>query len=984
MFLPALGFQALGQGFTVQGQVSGPAGKCLPGISVKEQGGGTGTATDSAGFFSLLVSGSKARLVFSAAGYHTLVVRAETPGHLTISLAPSGRVNIGYGTRQQQALTGAVAELKEEELRGAPAFNVSNTLSGRLAGLMAVGTSGEPGNDGATLRVRGVNTFGSTGPLIVVDGVAGRSLQWLDPTTIASISVLKDASAAIYGMQGANGVILVTTKRGQVGKPAFKASLSQGWGQPTRLPELTDAATYATILNELDQYAGRPARYTPEDIGQYTDGSDPWGHPNTDWFEEALKPRAGQRQAGIEVSGGSKKLQYYSALSTRGQDGLFKNSNSRYNQHDFRTNLDGQLGRHIRLGLGLAGRQENRLNVQNGNYIFRSLIWATPTRIGYWPNGSFGPSFGLSTNPVVLASASQGDSRTQRNLINTNFNLQVNVPWVTGLSFAGNAAVDRSSSHHKQVHQAWYENTWDDTSRDAQGQPILRQERRDEFFNLLTREDDRRQSLFNGLFQYERTIASRHAVGALAGLELMKAGYSASNASFRYPGAASATSYQSMSGVGKKAFGRVFYGFQHKYQVESTWAYQGSYFYAPANRFGFFPGLALSYVVSQEGFWQQHLAGINYFKLRSSYGKTGNSSNALGSPKSPFGNDDRAPLPKPDNTTMMLDPWISWEKARQLNLGFDAGLFHNQLSLTMDYFKYQRSDMIQEAPVPGNGITYWLRNDGIALNRGLDFSLAYRPAPRRRVFYEVEMNGGFAKSRVMELDENPSRPEYQKTKGGPIPTIFVYGISPVFYQAAGIYKGQAPQEDYQAITQQLRHGDILFKDLNRDGKIDPDDQMRLNKNNVPTLTGGMTLKMGYNRFDFAALLQGAAGAIAYNFTGYTGESANYLQSWADKRWSPQHPEATDPRAYHAEYWSGGNTYWLRKTDYLRLKHVEVGYTLPEFTRRYKIKSLRAYVNASNLFTYSPDYPDFDPELSTQAGQYYPLLKIVNGGISLAL
>ena len=350
----------------------------LAGVTVQVKGSDNATQTDIDGRFSI-VAPSTATLVFSYVGYETKEQRANSNLlNVQLTAARGGMdevVVVGYGTQRKATLTGSVAAVKGAELTKSPSVNVSNSLGGRLPGLVTVTPSGEPGADGSVIRIRGVNTLGNNNPLVVVDGIPGRSLDRIDPATIENISVLKDASAAIYGAQAANGVLLVTTKRGKAGKPVITASFNQGFGRPTVIPKMADAATYAAMINEVNEYAGRGPKYSEEELQKYRDGSDPWSYPNTNWFDEVLKPWSGQNYGNVSVSGGNENLRVFAALSARSQDGYYYNSGTKYNQYDFRTNLDANITKDLTLSIDMAGRAENRnYPTRSAGSIFRMVM----------------------------------------------------------------------------------------------------------------------------------------------------------------------------------------------------------------------------------------------------------------------------------------------------------------------------------------------------------------------------------------------------------------------------------------------------------------------------------------------------------------------------------------------------------------------------------------------------------------------------------
>lgn len=1002
------------------GVVSDAKGNPLEGVTIQVKGTHEETLTNSDGSFSIEAN-EKDVLLISHVGFKDQEVVLKRGQSLAITISNSVNeldevVVIGYGTQKKATLTGSVSTVKGGEVLKSPAINVSNSLAGRLPGLIAVNTSGEPGYDGATLRIRGLNTFGDPSPLIVVDGIPGRSLERIDPSTIENISVLKDASAAIYGAQAANGVILVTTKRGKIGKPTVNASFNQGYGRPTMLPKMADAVEYATMLNEIDLYANRPARFSQDDIIKFKDGSDQWGHPNTNWFKEVLKPWSIQNYGNVSVSGGSENVKYFLSLSSRTQNGYYYNSGTKYNQYDFRSNVDANINKYISLSVDLSGRMEDRnFPIRSAGNIFRMVMRGKPNLPAYWPNGLPGPDIEYGDNPVVVSTKATGYDRDKRYVLNSNLKLNVKIPWVEGLSIAGNAAIDKSFRFDKTFRTPWYLYSWDGQTRDANDQPVLVKGKKGfDSPELNESMEDNRNILLNGLLNYERTFAELHAVKFLFGVEKItgagdnfsayRRNYISSSLDQLFAGAVDQYLANNGSGFSTSRlnyFGRVNYAFANKYLAEFVWRYQGSYIFDKVNRFGFFPGLSLGYVISEENFWKKSLYSINYFKLRASWGQTGYdqvyfnnvlqeyaylTTYGLGGPGQAFIDNSGADLNSTLFESGVANTNTTWETAIQRNIGFDAQLFNNKLSITADYFNNLRSNILwrRSASVPSStGMTLPPENIGKSGNKGFDFSITYSNKTKE-LSYQLGINGGYAKNRIIFWDETPGRPDYQLTTGKPIPTDPYNPDNDLYYQAIGIFKDQSAVDKYPHWSG-ARAGDIIFKDVNNDGKIDGNDRVRNVKNSIPTLSGGFSIGMQYKGFDFSVLIQAATGGVRYIQTE-SGDIGNFLKSTYDNRWTEQNTTANGPRTFNRtnEYWMNQrNTYWLYKTDYVRLKNIEVGYSIPSsIIGKWGVQNIRIYVNAYNLLTYSPDLKDFDPELGSGSGQGYPLQKIVNGGISV--
>ena len=999
------------QNETVTGTVTDDKGMPVPAASVTLKGTQRGTTTDLTGKFSIEVPGRRGTLVFSGIGLPEMEVPVN--GRATVDVQMQGEaqglgevVVVGYGTQKKATLTGSVSAVRGSELTKSPAMNVSNSLAGRLPGLVTITPSSEPGYDGTILRIRGINTLNNNGPLIVVDGIPGRSLERIDPATIENISVLKDASAAIYGAQAANGVILITTKRGKAGRPMVTMSYNQGYGRPTRIPEMADAPTYATMLNEINYYAAKAPVYSQAQIESFRNGTDPWNYPNTDWFKEVLRPWSMQNYGNVSISGGSEGMRYFVSLSGRSQDGFYYNSGTKYNQYDFRTNLDGNISKYVTIGFDVAGRMEDRnFPTRRAGDIFRMVMRGKPNMTAYWPNGMPGPDIEYGDNPVVVSTKQTGYDHDKSYVLNTNARLKIDIPFVPGLSVTANAAIDKSFRFRKVWATPWY--LYSLQGFDANNEPILQRGKRGLADPTLDESmEDNQNILLNGLINYEKRFALEHYLNFLVGAEKItgkgdnfwayRKNFISSDVDQLFAGSEidqnnTGTAYNNAR---LNYFGRVNYNFKEKYLAEFVWRYQASYIFPQKSRFGFFPGISLGYVISEEAFFTESVRFMNSLKLRASWGKTGNdlipefqyiASYAFGGFRmqswyqpqtfiTNFNVENKALY-----ESLVPNVGITWEEADQKNFGFDATLLQNKLSVTADYFIYKRSEILwqRNASVPwSTGLLLPRENIGKVSNKGFDFSINYSDRIGE-LNYQIGINGGQQKNKILFWDEPPGAPEYQQSTGRPI-------NSSLYYEAIGIFRTDADLAKYPHFSN-ARTGDVIFKDVNGDGAIDANDRVRNTKSNIPTFTGGITMGFQYKGFDMSILLQGASGAVAYINTE-SGEIGNFLKSFSDNRWTEQNPNATGPRTFNRgnEYWVGqGNTFWLRETDYIRLKNIEIGYAIPESViRRLMVQKIRVYVNAFNFLTYTPDMKEFDPELGPGNGQGYPLQKIVNGGLSV--
>lgn len=995
------------QNIVVKGHVTDAAtNDALIGVSIVQKGSTVGTTTDADGSFSINV-GPSAILQVSYVGYTTKEIKVEGRKTIEIQLSEDLQsleemVVVGYGTQKKATLSGAVTSVKGEQLASVPVTNVSQGIAGRLPGVVAVSSTAEPGYDGTTIRIRGVNTFGNSSPLIVVDGVPGRSLERIDPNTIESMSVLKDASAAIYGAQAANGVILITTKKGKSGAPSVDLSYNYGLAQPTSLPKMTDAAEYATLMNEIDVYAGGTPRFSAEDIELYRNGSDPWGHPNTDWFKETLRTWSPQSDANVSISGGAEKVKYFVSLSTKNQEAFYKNTGANYKQYDLKGNLDISVNKYIDVYTYLTARMEDRkYPTRSSENIFRMIMRSKPNSPAYWPDGTPGPDVEFGDNPVVICTNATGYDRDKRYTYNADLGINIKIPGVEGLSVKATASLDKFNQFNKTWQTPWYLYSWDG-SRDSNGNPVLTSGKKGFTDARLTESSaDNLGIMTSGIINYTRTFAHDHDVTAMAGVERISNKGDSFQAFRRYFLStaidqlfAGGTDEMNNTGTGFEEarlnyFGRLNYAYKTKYLAEFVWRYQGSYIFDKQNKWGFFPGVSLGYVISQEDFWKEHMPLFSYAKLRASWGQTGNdmidpfqymSSYSFGRITYLTGNglvNNQALI-----EGVAPNKNVTWETAVQKNIGIDLQMFDGDLALTVDYFHNKRTDILwaRNASVPAtSGISLPDENLGKVVNQGVDFNIDYRKTLGEWTF-GANFNGVYSKNKILFWDEAPGALDYQKSTGYPIG-------SSLLYNAIGIFKDQASIDSYPHWSG-ARPGDIIFEDYNNDGVIDGNDRVRENRNRIPRFTYGVNLSAKWRNLDLSVLLQGAAGGTFYEATE-AGDFANFTKRFYDNRWTTDNVNASYPRTYNRtnEYWvNQNNTFWLHSSDYLRLKTVELGYTLPSaWSRKIGVEKLRLHMSGYNLLTIAPDMDDFDPEApanGTSAGYYYPLSRVINFGLNI--
>ncbi len=1014
-------------------------GETLPGVSISVKGTQKGAITDINGEYSLTVNKGETTLVFSLVGY--TLQEVEIGNRSTIDFAMkvddkvlSELVVVGYGVQKKETVSGSVSTVKGDQLVKSPVVNLSNSIAGRLAGVVAVNRSGEPGFDGSAIRIRGANTLNNGDALIVVDGIPNRAggLDRINPNDVESISVLKDASAAIYGSRAANGVILITTKRGKSGKPQFVYSANQGFSQPTVIPKLTNAAQYVSMLNDLDiyglpvsqwaaanqaykttgVYTGptgtiRKAPFSPTDIQKYSDGSDPWLYPNTDWYKATLNEWAPQSQHNLQVSGGTENIKYLASIGYQNQDGYYKHTATAYQQYDMRLNLDAKINNSINLNIGILAREEARnFPTRGAGAIFRMQMRGKPQEQAYWPNGLPGPDIENGENPVVITTNLSGYDRQKQDYLQTNGALDIKIPGIEGLKFTATAAIDKRLGTRKLWQIPWtlYQKGVG-FEADGTTPKLIASKRGPSEPRLDQSYDDQLNILLGGVLSYERQFGD-HGVTFLAGTNKETIKGNNFNAFRRYFISSALDQIFAGGDVEKNNggggfetarlnyFGRVAYNLKSKYLLEFLWRYDGSDRFPAATRYGFFPGVMGGWILSEEKFLKS-LNFVNFLKLRGSWGQMGNDQVNLPNSSTAatyqylstygfrsyiLGDAEQKTLFE----TRLPNENITWEVASNANLGLEGQLFKGKINFEFDVFSNNRSKILwfKNASVPqSTGITLPAQNIGEVSNKGFDITLGYNGKIGSSFTYTVGVNGGYAKNRIEFWDEAPGAPEWQRTTGRPINTYISYIYDGVFKDQADI---DARKLDYTAIVKEIRPGDMKYKDYNGDGKITPDDQVRNDFTQLPMFQGGINISAQYKDFDLTILFQGAAGAKQYVSAGEMGNIGNYLLDIYENRWTIDNPSSVHPRIANRsdQYYSNNNTYWLRSTDYIRLKNFEIGYSLPQkWGSKVGIKNLRVYASGINILTFDK-LKVFDPETSNSQGQYYPQSKIINFGANV--
>lgn len=986
--------------------------EAIPGVSVRVKGTNQGTLTNNEGKFTLQV-GPGDTLIFNHLSYSPREVAVKEGATLNVSLISSSQnvnevVVVGYGTQKKATLTGSISVVKGADIVKSPQPNVSNALAGRFSGVIANNRSGEPGYDGSSISIRGLATTGNNDVLVVVDGVPGQigGLERLDPNDIESISVLKDASAAVYGSRAANGVILVTTKRGKTGKPSINYSFNQGFSSPTRLPNMADAATYATIRNEI-AYWGSPTGgmnqvYSADQIQKFKDGSDPLNYPNTDWQKETLKKVATQNQHSLSVNGGNENVRYFVSLGMISQNGIYKQGVTDYNQYNFRSNIDADVTKRLKVSVYLNGRQEDRIYPQAGaGDIFRSIYRAYPTVAARYPNGL--PTSGIeNNNPVMMVTAAGGTNRNPTSVFNGILKGSYAIPGVDGLSLDGFFSADKSWSFSKNFNKPYAVYSYNATT-DTYDKKVVGGSGGNAM--LTVAQMNRSMLTSNIKLNYNRKFG-KHDIGAFVAYEQSKTTMDSLGA-FRRNYLTTETPELSQGGSAasdkgsegksynftrKSYFGRLAYNYDEKYLLEAQARIDGSSTFPKGKQYGFFPSVSAGYRISQEDWFKEQVGFINDLKIRGSYGTLGNDNVGLFQSYDNYSINSQyvigtAVQPGID-LTKLANPNITWEKAQKLDVGINAQVL-NHFNLEFIYFQQKRTDILTQrnASIPQlTGIVnpstgeplVPAENIGKVNSNGIEATLGYNGRAGKDFNFNISGNFTYAKSKVVFIDEAAGTLDYQRKTGRPLNVDLLYN-------AIGIFKTQADLDKYPHVPN-AGLGDLIYEDYNKDGKLDANDATRTKYSNIPQITYGILMGAEYKGFDLSLVFSGQAQVSQYVLPE-SGTIGNFYSSWADNRWSPDNVNGTYPRVPEraSSAVSGGlykNNFWLNNASFIRLKNVEIGYNLNAgLLSRLKISGLRVYANGFNLFTITK-VKDYDPEGNNASGQFYPQQRIINAGVNV--
>ena len=1032
-FLLLTSVQSFAQNLNVSGRVLDENGEGLIGAGVVIQGTTKGTITDIDGNYELSVP-QGATLEFSCVGYATQSVEV-TGSRLNVTLAPDKRlidesVVIAYGSQNKVTITGAVTAVSGESLLKSPVANVANALQGNLPGVSAVQPSGMPGADEPVIRIRGVGSLNSAEPLVLVDGVE-RPFSQLDPNEIESISVLKDASAtAVFGVRGANGVILVTTKRGEVGKASVTASVSAAMQSISQFVEFTDSYTYGQMWNymaitdarpmsewpgtvnisDYTPYANDGIRFSQEVMEHFRLGDMPQTFPSMNWIDYIMNDTAWQEQANVNVSGGTDRVRYFVSAGFLNQNSLFKTFSSNknetfdYQRLNYRANLDIDISKYSQLNLTLGGRMQDRNTMGGGEgFLFRYLQGATPyAGAGIDEQGRHIVSDPSIVGPFDRSALSNyynlGYVNESTNVLNFDIQYKLDMSFLTkGLDFKVKASYNSEYTAQKN-RQNGFGTGVQYIATLVNGEEVLRKE--DVTWPIPYNEAKwgSRNWYAEASFNYARRFG-KHNVGALLLYNQSKS---------YYPWDSDNSLYQSIPKGYVGLVGRVTYDYDTKYLLDFNIGYNGSENFAPGKRYGLFPSVSVGWIPSQEKWWEPVKNVVSYLKFRASYGLVGNdSTNGARFLYLPgawqFYQGSMTVNPQDRGTNFGTNgnwlqavkeltagnPNVTWETATKINVGVDAGFFKDQLHAYVDFFWEDRKDILVSNASTLSAVTSLPSsyvNEGRVKNHGFEVTLNWEQK-FGDFRYSISPNFAFAKNEVIEMLEVKPMYDYLSHTGLPVGQRFGYdlfefyqeGTEERYYEKYGV---EMPDQNIE-----LKYGDAIYVDLNDDGIIDQNDQKPLGYTDNPEITYSVNFNFQWKGLDFSMLWIGA-DHVSRSLNGYfraqfgsTNTSA--LTQWvADNSWTEDNPDAILPRISitNRVHNNRDSQAWIIDSKYVRLKNVELGYT---FTPKKKsfFNYIRVYASGNNLLTFA-DFKGNDPEAPGSGldyGMRYPMTRLFNIG-----
>ena len=960
----------------------------LIGANVVVKGTTNGTVTDLDGKFTLEAAPNDI-LVISSIGFKSLEIKASDAAKGKITLQEDTQaldevVVVGYGVQKKANLTGSVAHISAEAIESRSVASVSAALAGQIPGVTAIQSSGAPGSQTASITIRGTNSINGGSPLVIVDGVPG-SMNTIDPQDIESLTVLKDAaSSAIYGVQAANGVILITTKKGKKGdKARINYSGSVAWSSPVALLKFLGAGDYAMLYNEAVKNENPNAilPYTEEDIQNYRNGT----LPDTDWYDETFKKNALETYHTLSINGGSEKTSYNASIGYTRQDGLI--DVNKYDRFNGRISVDSDINKWLTAGLNVSGYRGTKNDGWEGYASLRQYCnRLAPIYPVYNDDGSFYYS-GLN-NPVA-------------HLNNTGFTRQVDQQL--------NATAYAKVNILPELNVKALFSVRNDTRNNEGFKKLLEYGTGNNTFNSGLREGYQKYYDWNWyttqvLANYNKTFG-KHSLTALAGFEQIYYNYKYTEATRKGGGNDELT--ESLNTLDKSSqtnkngghetarrsyFGRVQYDFNNKYLFEANLRADASSRFPKDSRWGYFPSVSAGWRITEESFVKDaDIKWLSNLKIRAGWGQTGNeelsdsdiypsiATYAYGSYM--FGNS----LYSTAYETRYVNSQLKWATVTNYEGAIEAGFLNNRLGFELAVYKKKTKDMLLYLPVQGVlGMDAPAQNAGSMQNTGFDLSLFHNNRINKDFSYAVNLNIAYVKNKITDMcgteGENPDDSKYWYLEGYALGSF--YG-----YEAIGYFNTEEELANDAKRTGTEQLGDIKYRDLNNDGKIDAANDRKVIGKDKPSWTGGLNIALYYKDFDFSAFFQGAFDVYGY----YTGESSyafynsgKVLERHLD-RWTPENHNASYPRiTKDSQINFSTSSFWLQDASYVRLKNISLGYNIPSvLTQKIGIDKVKVYISGENLLTFS-GLEGIDPEApASNRGAYYGNVKKVSLGLKVS-
>lgn len=1014
----------------ITGRVTDDSGIPLIGVIVVEKGltgsSVNGTVTNVDGNYSIQTQKSQGELAFTFIGMKAIVKEFKVNGNGIINaVLKSSEVGlnevvvVAHGSQRKVSVVGAISTVNTKDLLQSPSSNLSNALAGRLTGLTTVQNTGQPGKDDASLFIRGRSTWINASPLYIVDGIERETFTQVDANEVESISILKDASAtAVYGVRGANGVIIITTIRGKEQKPVVSLSAQYGLQAPTRLPNYLRSYDTAKLRNESylnDGYSAAQLPFQPNALEAFRTGSDPYHYPDVDWYKEVIKSTAPQSQYNVNVRGGTRTARYFVSTGYFSQDGLFNtnlntdyNTNFQFHRFNFRSNLDIDVSKDLTLSLSISARMEDTNEPGNTGYsgaekqnAFESLTRTTPYETPViQANGK--PGVGsMGTNPWMKVNGF-GYTQNKKDVVESIVNLNYKLHKITkGLSFKGLFSYDSYYSEQKNFSKNTALYRLDSAPDQPDSYTIIGEDTELKCVSSGANGSYRKLYL-EGSLNYDRKFNKHSVTGLLLG-KIEDKSYGGTYIPYRMVGLA----------------GRVTYDYDQRYLGEINMGYNGSENFARGKRFGFFPAFAAGWVISNEEFFKESSNFINFMKIKASYGMVGNdkigggrfmyseeysSRDSWTAPSVPyFGNNGSAVGIV--TLSRIANPLLTWETAKKYNVGIETNIWDDKISISLDGFMEHRKDILMDRkslPIY-LGVNPPAGNLGKTKNKGLEFETKFRDKIGDNFNYWVKANYSYAKNEIVFKDEPVNKLSWQKEEGQAINQFFGYQVLGFFditdFEADGSLKSNFAK---QLVGESPKPGDFHYADINKDGVVDDRDKVAIGHSDIPESTYGFSYGIEWKGIDFSMMWQGAfnvslniSGESLYEFCErgkvmdiHQGRWAYYTDPFTGEQVDTR-ATATYPRLHSqssSPNWTT-NSFFLYNSSYLKLRNIEIGYTLPiKQLKMLGISKMRIYTTGQNLLVFSK-VKQLDPEGpgyggNRERGWNYPQLAIYNFGINV--